>query len=59
MFYDRDEASAVAIAGLRRLELQGFGRPTAFRHKRKTTTIPSSSEGDGPMMDAALAMVEG
>ena len=35
MFYDRDEASAIAIAGLRRLELQGFGRPSAFRCKSK------------------------
>jgi hypothetical protein len=40
MFYDRDEASAVAIAGLRRLELQGFGRPTAFRHKETGGVIP-------------------
>ena len=57
MFFARDEGSAHAIAGLRRLELQGFGRPTAFRHKRQT--IQGSSEGEVPMTDAADGMVVG
>jgi hypothetical protein len=30
MYYDRDEASGRAIAGLRCLKLRGLGRPTAF-----------------------------
>jgi hypothetical protein len=30
MYYDRDESSARAIAGLRVLKLRGLGRPTAF-----------------------------
>ena len=31
MYYDRDGASAQAIAGLRVLKLKGLGRPSAFR----------------------------
>jgi hypothetical protein len=58
MFYDRDESSAVAIAGLRRLELLGFGRPTAFRSNRANKQIDgSSSEGASSRMDAAGSMV--
>jgi hypothetical protein len=35
IYLARDEESGRAIAGLKVLELQGFGRPTAFRHKKK------------------------
>jgi hypothetical protein len=35
MYYDRDEASGRAIAGLRCLKLRGLGRPTAFCAARK------------------------
>ena len=52
MFYDRDEASAEAIAGLRILELQGHGRPTAFRRRTKRQ-IEGSSESSSSMTDAA------
>jgi hypothetical protein len=34
MFYDRDGASARAIAGLRCIKLRGLGRPTVFRSNR-------------------------
>ena len=37
MFFDRDERSARAIAGLRCIKLAGFGRPSAFRQKDKKT----------------------
>ena len=33
MYYDRDEGSARAIAGLRCLRLQGLGRPSCFSHR--------------------------
>ena len=39
MYYDRDEASARAIAGLRCLELQGLGRPTIFRLAPRAQTL--------------------
>ena len=42
MYYDRDGASARAIAGLRCLKLQGLGRPTAFR--------PAVAAEDGVVM---------
>ena len=35
MFFDRDESSARAIAGLRCLERNGLGRPAAFRPSKK------------------------
>ena len=34
MYYDRDKASAEAIAGLRCIKLRGLGRPTAFRIRK-------------------------
>jgi hypothetical protein len=34
MYYDRDGASARAIAGLRCIKLRGLGRPTVFRSNR-------------------------
>jgi hypothetical protein len=33
MFFDRDQSSARAIAGLRCIKLSGLGRPSAFRRK--------------------------
>lgn len=45
MYLARDEESGRAIAGLKVLELQGFGRPTAFRHKKKVDgSLPSADE---------------
>jgi len=35
MYFDRDEQSARAIAGLRCIKLAGLGRPTAFRKQKK------------------------
>jgi hypothetical protein len=61
MFYDRDEASAEAIAGLRRLELEGFGRPTAFRcSKRAKKQIDGSlDDGEGASPIPTDAAVDG
>jgi hypothetical protein len=45
MYYDRDEASARAIAGLRCLALQGKGRPSAF--------CPQTNSSGAVVKDAA------
>jgi hypothetical protein len=59
MFYDRDEASAIAIGGLRRLEMEGKGRPTAFRCKSQDKTqINGSSMMPARAEDAASDGVE-
>jgi hypothetical protein len=42
MFYDRDEASARAIAGLRCIKLLGLGRPTVFSRGKKVPDIVQS-----------------
>ena len=43
MYFDRDEQSARAIAGLRCIKLSNRGRPTAFRRPAKANTVGESS----------------
>ena len=43
-YYDRDGASAQAIAGLRVLKLKGMGRPSAFRRALPTTAAMVNNE---------------
>ena len=51
MFFDRDNESARAIAGLRCIRLSGLGRPTAFRRKKRTAEKASTTTfGGSPMI---------
>ena len=45
MFFDRDERSARAIAGLRCIKLSGRGRPSAFRRKGQRAAAGVQSLG--------------
>ena len=58
MYFDRDESSARAIAGLRCIKLQGLGRPTAFRRPvnptPKTAKIVNGSSRSETDKDATI-----
>ena len=47
MFFNRDNESARAIAGLRCIRLSGLGRPTAFRRKKRTAEKASTTTFGG------------
>lgn len=54
MYFDRDEASARAIAGLRCLALQGKGRPSAFSPPKRDQSCSSGSCGEQDAADLRL-----
>lgn len=47
MFFDRDESSGLAIAGLRCLTLKGLGRPSIFCVAKKQVPGQSSDAATG------------
>jgi hypothetical protein len=55
-YYDRDGASAHAIAGLRVLKLKGLGRPSAFR--RALPAAAAAAAAAAAMADNESVAVE-